>query len=373
MNLRARCTCFAGPGRAVVLVALAILPASCASAEPLQLISRGGANLPNTATDQNGQTFTLAGLSGISRIPGAGDQFHQQFFAVMDNSNKLVRLEISFGGDGSIASANILGGISIAPTLDFEGIVSSDASRGTVFVSEESTPAVHEVRLADGQILRTLPCPAVYLSRRPNFGFESLTALWTDSSASTIRGVMWTSNEEALTVDGGLSTPSQGTVVRLLRYTIDGSTITAGPQIAYVTEPMHGASITGSRSGLADLVLLPDGRLLTLERSFAFSTQGLFRTRIFEASFDGVSDVSSLPGLIGQSYTPISSAGGRKKLLWAGDLANVEGLAVGTRLPGGGFPLVGIVDDGDPISVNRLVAFELRGVGDVPLRNWPRR
>ncbi len=347
-----------------------LVACSCASAGPLEIVHRGFVNLPATTTDQNHQSFTIAGLSGISMVPGAGG--HPEFLAVMDNSNKLIRLRLMFAADGSLTGTELLGGISLAQAHDNEGVFASDAARNTVFLSDEDTPAIREYSLADGSLLRTLTTPAVFAARRANFGFESLTGSWLDSSPGSIRGTLWTANEEALTVDGSLSTASAGSVVRLLRYSVVDQTATPGPQYAYVTEPMHGAAISGSRSGLSEMVQLPDGRVLTLERSFAFSAQGFFRTRIFAIDFTGATDVSSLPGLIGQSYTPISAANGRKTLLWSGDLTNVEGLALGPRLASGNWSLVGIVDDGDPISVNRLVAFELKGVGNVPVRNWPR-
>jgi hypothetical protein len=46
--------------------------------------------------------------------------------------------------------------------------------------------------------------------------------------------------------------------------------------------------------------------------------------------------------------------------------ANMEGLALGPTLAGGGRLLLGIVDDGDPLSVNQLVAFRLTGPIEPP-------
>ncbi|MCC6425248.1 MAG: esterase-like activity of phytase family protein [Phycisphaerales bacterium] len=348
-----------------------LVPVSCASARgELEITHRGMINLPSSTQDQNGQTFTITGMSGITMIPGTHGPDHGKFLAVMDNSNKLIRIDIAFNADGS-GTAAVTGGISLAQPRDYEGIVACDVGRGTVFISEENTPAVHEYRLSDGALLRTLPTPAVFTNRRPNNGFESLGGIWLTASPTQIKGTLWTANEEALTVDGGVSTPTTGTVVRLLRYTISGAIAMPGPQYAYVTEPMHGASITSARSGLSDLVMLPDGRILTLERSFAFSALGLFRTRIFEIDFEGVTDVSGMSGLIGQSYTPISTANGRKAELWAGDLSNFEGLTMGPRLASGNWSLVGIVDDDDPISTNQVGLFELAGLGNVPIRRSP--
>ncbi len=345
--------------------------AACTTAQPLTIESRGTFNLPSTTTDQFGQSVTIAGVSGISMIQEPAEGLARRYLAVMDNSNVVLELAVVHNADGSVASASVVRAIRISQSHDYEGIVSTDATRGTVFISDEDTPMIREFRLSDGSLVQSLPTPAVYASRRPNFGFEALGGVLAESTPSTLTLSLWTCNEEALMVDGNVSTPSTGTIVRMQRYTVQNSTVTLGPQIAYQTEPLHGASISGARSGVADLVMLPDGRVLTLERSFAFSTLGFFRTKIFAVDFAGTTDVSAIPGLVGQSYVGVTSANGRKKLLYEGDRTNLEGLTLGPRLAAGSFSLLGVVDDGDPISVNRLVAFEVRGVGNVPLRRWP--
>lgn len=325
------------PHAATLILALAVGPTL---AQPLSISFRNVAGLGSTAVDQFGVPFTVAGLSGLTRNG-------PDCWAVMDNSNKLVRITISVSATGSIVSAAIVGGVSLADSRDFEGIVATGL--GTVLLAEESTPGVHEYSLFTGERLRSLSIPAVFAAIRPNNGFESLAL----GGAGA-----WTANEQALTADGGVSTPTAGTVVRLLR---SGPSLDPVAQFAYVTEPLHGSSISGSISGLADLLLLPDGRLLALERSLAASIQGLFRTRIFAVDLAGASDVSGFAGLIGQTYSPVD-----KTLLYAGDQQNLEGLALGPGLGEGRWSLLGIVDDGDPISVNRVVAFEIAGVGRCP-------
>jgi hypothetical protein len=103
---------------------------------------------------------------------------------------------------------------------------------------------------------------------------------------------------------------------------------------------------------------LPDGRILGLERSLAFHLNGFFQSRIYHIDVSAATDVSGLAGLSGASYMPAA-----KMLLWSGFLQNVEGLALGPELPNGDRVLLGIVDDGDPISTNHLVAWTLSGVG----------
>lgn len=357
--------------RASGTVSMVAALAACSTAQPMTITSRGTFDLPAATTDQFGHAVAIAGVSGITMAPEPGETLTRRFLAVMDNSNVVLELAVTLAGDGAVLSAGVVRAIRLSETHDYEGIIATDASRGTVFVSDEDTPAIREFRLADGSLVRTLPTPAVYASRRPNFGFEALGGVVADSSPQALTLSMWTCNEEALTVDGSLSTASTGTVVRLQRYTVGDHQVAPGPQVAYQAEPLHGVPISGSRSGVADLVMLPDGRVLTLERSFALSSLGLFRTRIFAVDFTGTTDVSSMPGLVGQSYAGITRANGRKTLLYEGDRTNLEGLTLGPRLGEGAFSLLGVVDDGDPISVNRLVAFEIAGVGNVPLRRWP--
>jgi hypothetical protein len=217
-----------------------------------------------------------------------------------------------------------------------------------VFLAEETTPGVHEYSLDSYQREQSLSVPFVFGQRRENFGFESMTF-------GTSPFSLWTANEEALAPDGPLSTPAEGTVVRLQRYGRSGGSIAPSIQYAYITEPIHGPLITGARSGLVDLVVLPDGRLLALERSLA-ATLPPFQNRIYEVNQAGATDVSGISSLKGASYTPVS-----KRLLWSGGLGNLEGLALGPQLTGGNWSLVGVIDDGDPVSMNAVVGFELSG------------
>jgi hypothetical protein len=108
---------------------------------------------------------------------------------------------------------------------------------------------------------------------------------------------------------------------------------------------------------------MPDGTLLTLERSVVVATP-IFLNRIYETSFAGATDVSVgalANGLTGQSYTPVG-----KQLLWSGAAdnsagQNLEGLALGPRLANGSWILLGVVDDNpaddDTLSANTVVAF----------------
>lgn len=326
---------------------------AAAPGQPLAVSFRGTVNLAaSTATDQHGVSFPIVGLSGITRRTG------DEYLAVMDNSNRLVRLRILLNPDGSIAGVGVLGGLTLANTRDFEGAAFVPAAdpggSGSVLLAEEGTPAVHEYALADGAWIRSLATPGLFAARRDNLGFESL-------SRRGLTGELWTANEEALTPDGPVSTTTAGTIVRLLRFADSGSGLVPDRQVAMITAPLHGTPVSGFRSGLVDLVALPSGRLLALERSLAFSLLGLFQTRLYELDWSGATEVSGIAALAGASFAPAA-----RRLLYQGSLNNLEGLCLGPRLPSGRYALIGVIDDGDPISVNAVVSFELAGAIGCP-------
>ncbi|MFQ5501967.1 MAG: esterase-like activity of phytase family protein [Phycisphaerae bacterium] len=330
--------------RLLSFLASATLIASgqCTGAQTLGLHFRGTFPLSNIATDQNGQAFTVTGLSGLAWI---GDT---RYVAVMDNSDKIVFLDIDLSSNGTIQRATISGGLTLAESHDYEGITYTTDQRNSVFLAEEDTPAVREFALSDGALLQILDTPPIFLTRRHNLGFESLSRHPDGTD-------LWTANEEALPLDGSVSTVLTGSTVRILRYALTNETGTPGEQYVYNTAPIHGGTINGSRSGLVELVVLPDGRMLALERSIAFSVPNFFQNRLYELEFTIATDVSSLVnGLIGETFTPVD-----KHLLWSGNLGNLEGLALGPLLTGGNRSLLGVVDDGDALSTHQLVAFEL--------------
>jgi hypothetical protein len=210
-------------------------------------------------------------------------------------------------------------------------------------------------------LMQTLPLPAVYANRRANFGLESLTWRRPPAAAAGLAGgALFTANEEALSSDGAISSQAAGTDVRVQRFASSSFLFSPNLQHAHLTEPWHGSSITSARSGVSDMLALPDGRIILLERALAFNLMGFFQARLYELDFTaggGATDVSALSSLVGQTFTRIG-----KRLLWSGDAANLEGLALGPKLPNGSYALLGVVDDGDPISNNTLVSWELSGI-----------
>lgn len=362
----------------------ALLPAACASGQaapapatlpaatraattrPATLTFRGCHILDPLTRDQHGRSFAIRGLSGITY-----DASTNALWAVMDNSDKLVRIDAAIAAeDGALVFARPASGVTLQHKRDFEGISAAGNRGGSVFLSEEDGPGVHEYRLRDGRRVRSLPTPEVFLRGRTegNRGFESL-------SLSPDGRTLWTANEHALTVDGSARTPVEPigatTRVRLLRYALDPATGEANPsaQFVYQTSGVH--ELAGFNS-LSDLVALPDGRLLALERSGGKNLvqRASIRTRIFLVETQRATDVSGPPfdrGLADQQYAPV-----RKTLLFDSfvcdaDGENLEGLCLGPRLGRGRWAVIGVVDDGDGplrVSRSRVVSFELRLGGD---------
>jgi hypothetical protein len=199
-----------------------------------------------------------------------------------------------------------------------------------VWVSDEHGPAIREHRIADGAPVAEIALPAIFSRARLNLSLESL-ALQED-------GALWTANEEALRPDGHPASESAGTLVRLQRFAPDGE---ASGQWAYRTDPFPGKPLVGlESSGVVELVALPEGGLLALER--AFSNRG-FRSRIYEVRLEQATETSALPSLTAADLRPVG-----KRLLWerSGLPLNFEGAALGPGLADGWRSLLLVSDDG---------------------------
>lgn len=301
----------------------------------------------------------MSGVTFLNGNAGGGT-----FLAVQDDGSGVVRFNVTWDGSGSPTSAAANLEIPFAVGLDDEGIALT-TNPDVVMVSNETDPSVRRIRLSDGTVLSTIAAPAVYANQRGNRGFESL-ALW-DVSLDGFR--MATANEEALTIDGPTSTTTNGTLVRVQTYDVIGNpafsqTATATKQFAYEVDPIHAGSSTasGERSGLAELVALPDKTLIGVERSLASSfIPPPYQDRFYEVDYSDATDTGSATfdtGLAGATFTAAS-----KELLWSGAAGgglgqNLEGLTVGPQLANGNWLLLGVVDSGDSLSNNTIVAFE---------------
>lgn len=276
-----------------------------------------------------------AGTTGATNLSGLAWVGGDQWLAIADKGGAMYPLTISIGSDGRISAAALGAGTVLAGATDAEGIAWDDA-RGTVFVSDESGPSVREFDPVTGALVGSVGLPSVFSAIRGNLALESLSR---DPASRSL----WTANEEALVPDGPVSSFTAGTAVRLQRF--DGSAgFAPSGQWAWVTDPIGSNYGSPGRdietSGVVDLVAMPAGDLLVLERSAGGS--GL-RSRLFQAGFDGATDTTGLAGLDGRTWTPL-----RKSLLWSKTffLQNFEGAALGPTLPDGSRSLLLVSDDG---------------------------
>ena len=348
------------PALALLLVALACaqnaappLPKAVAAVPRLSLLGTRPLVIP--AREQV-DGLRVGGLSGIVPAPDG------TWLAVVDNEGetpaRVFRLTFTVGENGPTAAdegrpvarqAIRLEGLN-GKNFDGEGIAL--APSGNLLVSSETEPSIREFSLA-GKLVRELPVPSLFLAGkgtgiRGNQGFESL-------SLSPDGRALWTANERALQQDSP-DEKDRPSPVRLLRYERRGDAFVPGAQLVYEVDPIVNPPAKGfSVRGLAELLALPDGRLLALEREFV-AGRGM-TIQLFLVSTPGATDVSGLESLAGARYTPV-----RKTLVYdfarAGFLPdNIEGLAFGPRLADGSRTLVLVSDDNfEPLQQTQVIA-----------------
>ena len=177
---------------------------------------------------------------------------------------------------------------------------------------------------------------------------------------------LWTANEEALygtstlgvTIDdGGISTSSYGTIVRLQKF---NSSLNPSGQWAYKVDQHKGDPFSGTpASGVSDLCVLPDGKLLVLEREVGGFIPS-FRNRIYQVDFTGATDVSGDHTLHDFPESEMVT----KTLLWEGNFGlnnNFEGLCLGEQLDNDNDYSLLMISDGDGTPNESLYALRLSG------------
>ncbi len=286
------------------------------------------------------------GSSGASELSGLTWLGGTSYLAVSDDSAAMYPLTIAVDlADGTIDSASVGSGIALAGS-DLEGIAFVAPDR--VLVSDEVGPNIRLHAVADGGLVQTLTMPAVLGNVRGNLGLEALA--WDETNDR-----VWTANEEALSVDGPVSSFSAGTVVRLTRF---NAAFAADGQWAYVTDAIPGDRAPAGRdvevSGVPALAVLSDGTVLVLERALGNSAS--LRHRIYQVDYSAATDVSSLPALDGAGYTPVT-----KTLLWERNVivTNFEGMALGPTLADGSRSLILVSDNGSSLA-SAMFALKVR-------------
>lgn len=226
-------------------------------------------------------------------------------------------------------------------------------------------PFVREVR-PDGTHVReyTLPANLVMsasdIGPRGNAVFEGLTFTPDKAKAVVIM-------EGSLFQDGNAPSTTSGAVSRITVF--DRASGVAQAQYAYPidrvqVEPVPAGSFTVN--GPTEILALSNTRFLVLERSFSVGVTGN-QVRLYEINIAGATNVLSTNALVGATYTPVT-----KKLVLnfdtlqsrVGNIANLEGITFGPRLPNGRDTLVVVADDNFPTTDsvtdrNQILVFEV--------------
>lgn len=362
-------------GRTAALALAAALVGACASHSELRVTPVGPFAFEGGGHDD--RALVAEELSGLAPLGG------DRYVAVSDEHATAHFLRITVDPDsGHVLAAAfdgllVLRGADGTPLEDArgpsdrEGIV-ADTAAGLLWISHESAgpekvfPAIAAHRLGSGELVRTIdpagmPGLRAFERMRRNRGFESLTRSPDGREA-------WTANEEALESDGPTAGPERGTLVRLQRMDGDFRPLA---QYAYEADPITAVidfppQLSGREaSGVSDLLALPGGALLVLEREFGALENGIpaNRIRIYHADWKGATDVSKgdlARGLEGRAFRPV------KKSLLA-DLvfplgnSNFEGIALGPRLANGERSLI-LIADNHSGTQQALYALRLGGI-----------
>ncbi len=321
-----------------------------AAAPLLLVVSAAHAQVDITSTGEGQVGVSLSGVHELSGITYLGGD---QYLLVTDVNGLLVSATIGidlstgqFSGTPTLDNSLVL---NPAGNADLEAIA-FDPRDGSVLVTNENDNSITRYDPANADVLGSISVPSVFSNTTSNRSFEALSLAPRDFD-------LWTANEEALTVDGPLSSDSAGTVVRLQRFDAQGDP--AG-QYAYVTEPHRASGLEQARSGVSGLIALPDGRVIVMERELGGGLP-TFRINFFLVDFEDATDTSDLSGLIGETYTAVD-----KTLLHTlnAGFSNFEGVTLGPRLDNGDYALVLVSDDGGGGGLNgqNLTTLRLSGV-----------
>ncbi len=316
------------------LFALIALPCSAAAEITIEAV----AGQSELAVEWDGGTD----LSAITWIRD------NRFFVVSNRQKNLIPLLLNVDAkSGRISDAEFGKKIALATDeSDFEGLIYMPG-KDRFFISTEKRNAIIGFDLAGGAKFR-VEVPRIFHEARGNKSLESLA--WDDT-----RRELWTANEDALKCDGPVSNRESGALIRLQRF---NAKLAPSGQFAYRTEP----SLAREGTGVTEMVLLPDGELIVLERVV---TLGL-GIRIFQVGYTEATDISEIKSLADAGSIKLA----KKHLLYerlTGTI-NYEGMTLGPKLTDGTRSLILVADNGGGKTHHFIPLKIKREAGDSPLK-----
>jgi hypothetical protein len=385
------------------LVLVALLQSTVTLATPTFI---GEGSIPGTATDQSGLKGILEdGVTPANQVGGLGSAITysgigDSYLATPDRGPAngtttyvdriyTIKIGVTKNGNGSFTikptlvatrlmhdGRDRLTGSALAfdPTnspaslrFDPEGIRLSRCG-DTAFVSDEYGPYIHELRLDDGQRLRSLALPNKLLidfpsadgtveltsnasGRQSNRGMEGLAI---SPDGSKLYGLM----QSALIQDGALDASLKriGTNNRIVEIDLESGAIR---EFLY--------QLDKASTGVNELLAVNDHQFLVIERDGNAGTAAAFK-KIFAIDIAAATDIRSIPRLpttgTPDGVVPVSKTLFLDLLDPAFGLAGatfpekIEGLAFGPDLRDGRHLLI-VTNDNDfvPTQPNRFLAF----------------
>ncbi len=371
-----------GPSR--VVFALALFASACRGSDPLKplpplldLSYLASSVLPRSTEIES---LEVGGISALAYESESG-----VWLALSDARVSSRFYEMKVALDEGALSVSELRAVALenADALDTEGMVR--APWGSLLVSTEGDgerePALQPRLLAfdrEGMFLRSFPIPGKFLFEssprvrgiRDNLGFESL-------AVSPDGNRVFVAAEGSLVQDGPLAGVGSVGFSRIVVYAILGKELSAIHEHVYPVGPFvprpefAEQEVTG---GLVELVSLGGDRLLALERVFIRELSGERRdrneARIYAVDLSAATDVIGVDSL--EKSTDWSPA--TKELVLDLDdvlkelpgeyprLDNLEAMALGPELPGGGRALLLASDDNfQRKQRTQFILFRLKG------------
>jgi hypothetical protein len=368
-------------GVAMCVVAIYVFLTSCSSVSlaaprpPLNasLEFLGEYRLPNSAKLDD---VPVGGLSGLTY-----DRQRNVFYAVSDDRSvqgaaRFYTLQLALDQKSRLQKVKILSMTTLknaegktypSGSIDPEAIALAPKDR--VLISSEGDrnqgipPLIGEFDLKTGQLQRQLRLPARYLpdaenlrGMQNNLAFESLALAPYGSGGEQLN--LFAATEAPLIQDKEPVKKDQPVVpakIRWLHYLVSENTSPLA-DYAYQLEPSPLGSI---EHGLSEVQALDNsGNFLTLERSL--SLMG-FKIKIFQAGTNNATDVSAVKSLVGSDAVNI-----KKKLVLNLDslkikLDNIEGMAIGPKLPDGSQSLLLVSDNNfNRLEITQFLWFRLK-------------
>tara|TARA_R110002020_G_scaffold176745_10_gene369135 strand:- start:1517 stop:2605 length:1089 start_codon:yes stop_codon:yes gene_type:complete len=352
-------------GLALVLV-VSVAPAMAQDkAGKIDLL--GSITLP-TGLLVGGEEF--GGISGLDY-----DAASDRYFAISDDRSqrapaRFYELKLGIDAEGvhsvDIAQSHMLrqasGDVFPEGGVDPEAI-RFDADRKSIIWSSEGdvqgAPAIYESRL-DGTFLRSFAVPAYYTPNADNTAGVYSNLAFEGIAISADGATLFAMTENALAQDGAKAVLEAGSHSRLIAFDIK----TGAPRAEYIYEtgPIFTKATAEppyNDNGVSDIMVLEDGRLITVERSFAAGVGN--QIKLFVTSIDGASDIAGQGSIEGVKLTPV----GKVALGVIGegdfglDIDNIESITFGPEVDGGQTIIVASDNNFSAAQFTQFVAFKL--------------